>query len=258
MGKITDLFGTFRSQFQIGIGGNGFRRLRFRNNFDGDLEWEPTAPRTIALPDDSGTIALVAARRVGVTQFYIGEFGIGQGWFDDFDGKWVYLSSNTIRTIGNSNSGANIAASWTQTLFEFFWNEYPNSICPVLTSGGANATRGVSASIDFGSDKRIRFPDYRGRVLVTCGTGASLTLRERGDAIGAETHALQIGELPAHTHSTAFVGGTAVSGTALLTSATSRGTTSPGPDTASAGSGAAHNNMQPSIVQHLIISAGAR
>lgn len=59
MSKWLDALGTIATQFQIGIGGSGLRRLRFKNGFNGDLEWNPTANRLIALPDASGTIALV-------------------------------------------------------------------------------------------------------------------------------------------------------------------------------------------------------
>jgi len=258
MGKITDLFGTFRSQFQIGIGGNGFRRLRFRNNFDGDLEWEPTANRTIALPDESGTIALVSTRRVGLTYGYTGWFGSELGWFDDFDGKWVYLSLDSVRTIGNASSGAHIAASWTQTLFLHIWLQYSNILCPILNASGTATTRGNAAFEDFNAGKRLTLPDYRGRVIGIAGTGSGLTLRDKNTTVGTETHSLQLAEMPAHAHATAFVGGTAISGTALLTSSTSRGTTAPGPETASAGSGAAHNNMQPTVFENWVIAAGAR
>lgn len=59
MGKLSDLLGTIATQFQIGIGGSGIRRLRFQNDCNGDLEWHPTADRTITLPDASGTVFLV-------------------------------------------------------------------------------------------------------------------------------------------------------------------------------------------------------
>ena len=57
MPKLPELLGTLATQFQIGIGGSGLRRLRFRNGFSGDLEWNPTADRVLTLPDSSGTIA---------------------------------------------------------------------------------------------------------------------------------------------------------------------------------------------------------
>lgn len=58
MGKWFDAFGTIATQFQIGIGGTGIRRLRFRNGSNGDLEWNPTGGRVITLPDGSGTVFL--------------------------------------------------------------------------------------------------------------------------------------------------------------------------------------------------------
>ena len=200
----------------------------------------------------------ITARRPGMLQVYAGEASLNQGWLADFDGKWIYLSTDTFRTIGNETSGASIAQAWTWTLFEFLWSEYPNSICPVLTAAGQSVNRGASALADYQANRRITLPDCRGRVVVTAGTGQNLTLRERGDAIGAETHTLTIAEMPSHSHATPYAGGTSITGTTVLAPATSRSNTAPGPSTNAAGSGAGHNNMQPSIVQHLLISAGVR
>jgi microcystin-dependent protein len=62
----------------------------------------------------------------------------------------------------------------------------------------------------FGSDSATTFnlPDCRGRGLAAIGQGVGLTNRALGGTIGEETHALTVGELPAHSHS----GTTAVEG----------------------------------------------
>ena len=58
MPKFSDFLGTVRSLLQIGIGGSGVRTLRFRNGFQGDLTWNPTANRAIAMPDKDGIVAV--------------------------------------------------------------------------------------------------------------------------------------------------------------------------------------------------------
>lgn len=61
------------------------------------------------------------------------------------------------RTIGSAASGATERANAdTQALYEFFWNTYSNSLCPV--TGG----RGASASADFAANKPIATLDMRG------------------------------------------------------------------------------------------------
>ena len=65
MSIINDLLGTLSSTFQIGIGGSGVRTLRFRNGFQADLTWTPTAARVIALPDASGTVQILGDEPIG-------------------------------------------------------------------------------------------------------------------------------------------------------------------------------------------------
>ncbi|AHB50320.1 hypothetical protein W911_14315 [Hyphomicrobium nitrativorans NL23] len=62
------------------------------------------------------------------------------------------------RTIGSATSGATERANAdTQPLFEFIWNTFPNSLCPV--TGG----RGSNAASDFLANKQIATLDMRGR-----------------------------------------------------------------------------------------------
>jgi len=53
-------------------------------------------------------------------------------------------------------------------------------------------------------DGRTTFnvPDLRGRAPIGSGNGAGLSRRNRGEILGAETHLLATGELPAHAHTT--------------------------------------------------------
>lgn len=142
----------------------------------------------------------------------------------------------------------------------------------------------------FGSTNstNFRLPDYRGRVFGAAGTGAGLTARAVGDAVGTETHVLTVNEMPshnhggatasngAHTHNTNAVGGDI--GLAYRDGTTTITTTDNSPNevnlgntqaltidvqgqhahTLSAqGGGAAHNTMQPTLFGgNVLIFAG--
>lgn len=114
----------------------------------------------------------------------------------------------------------------------------------------------------------FNIPDCRGRVLGGAGNGTGLTARSKGAIVGAETHVLSTNEMPSHTHTSNAVGGTL----GLMTS-NGDNTASGGLDVTvgepnlyaapvaltinSAGSGAAHNNMQPTIfIGNVFIYAG--
>jgi hypothetical protein len=194
----------------------------------------------------------------GALQVYTGTTGVGSGFLDDFDGRWVYLSSDSFRTIGNASSNADIAAAWLQTLFEHIWSNYDNTRSPILTSAGSGTTRGVSATADWNANRRLTLPDFRGRVIIGAGTGSSLTARAKSATGGAETHTLAASEIPAHQHTVntrISASGGGGSGDAMQ----SNGSGSAGSlNTGIIGSGGAHNNMQPWAAEHLLISAGVR
>lgn len=179
-------------------------------------------------------------------------------FIDRYDGKWVFLTNNAYRTIGNTGSGADIVQTWLQKLYEFWWNNYDNTTCQVLTSGGSGTTRGASATADWTALKRITMPDIRGRNILPAGQGAgSLTNRVKAAIGGAETHTLTTPEMPSHTHgdgASGFIrnGGSGVStGTGATVWSTSGVTTS-------TGGGGAHNNMQPFFVENYLVAAGVR
>lgn len=111
----------------------------------------------------------------------------------------------------------------------------------------------------YGGDGETTFalPDLRGRVAMHS------TTRPLGQRSGTETHALNISEIPSHTHSVR-VGGAASEEEPegrLLARASFRHT-APGATTdvtmasslGAAGDGVPHENMQPSLVIHYCIA----
>lgn len=115
----------------------------------------------------------------------------------------------------------------------------------------------------------FNLPNLSGRVVVGQGSGDGLTSRAMGSMSGVETHALNVNEMPSHTHTSNAVGSTL----GLMT-ADGQNTAGAGLDASavepnlfaapaalsidSAGSGAAHNNMQPFTVLNYIIRYGKR
>lgn len=97
----------------------------------------------------------------------------------------------------------------------------------------------------------FNLPDMRGRVAV--GRDASQTEFDvLGEAGGAKTHTLTTAEMPSHTHktgiSTTLAFGAAGGGYSAVV-----GFAQNNADTSPAGSGAAHNNLQPYLTLNYII-----
>lgn len=182
--------------------------------------------------------------------------GFATGMVMSFDGAtapsgWI-LSDG--RTIGDGSSGAtNRANADCQALFTQYWNDYTNTECPV--SGG----RGASAAADWAAHKTLTVPDRRGRGdvgkdnmggtaanRITSG-GSGITGTTLGASGGSQTVTLTTNEMPVHSHTiptNAGGGGDGFNGAGL-----GAGTW----NTGNAGSGAAHQNTQPSIVSNKII-----
>jgi microcystin-dependent protein len=113
-----------------------------------------------------------------------------------------------------------------------------------------------------GADLSFNLPDMRGRTAIGVGQGGGLTNRLLGAIGGEENHTLSAGEMPSHTHSLIrrsnpdpeacdAVGpnGNAAESSACTTDRANIGNFS----TTSAGSGTAHNNMQPYLVLKYLI-----
>jgi hypothetical protein len=164
---------------------------------------------------------------------------------------WVFLDG---RSIGNASSAATSRANAdTEDLFTLLWNSMADAQAAV--SGG----RGANAAADYAANKRITLPDARDRVIAGKGnmSGSSanrLTNQSggvEGDTLGvaggAETHTLVTNEIPAHTHLTHV--GTKSAGSANCLIPTGGTDTTVG----STGGGAAHNNVQPTLILNKIV-----
>jgi len=117
---------------------------------------------------------------------------------------WVMMNDGTI---GSAASGASTRANAdTQALFTLLWNNISDANCPVV--GG----RGSSAAADFAANKKITLPKILGRALASAGSGAGLTTRNLGDAIGAETVTLTAATQASMPVSGGTVSGGSVSG----------------------------------------------
>jgi len=136
---------------------------------------------------------------------------------------------------------------------ELYRGDYPDLFAVIGTTYGSG-----DGSTTF------NLPNLSGRVIVGQGAGSGLTARSMGTTGGAETHTLTTGEMPSHSHTSNAVGGTL----GLMT-ADGNNTAGAGLDTSavepnlyaapaalsidSAGTGGAHNNMQPFAVLNYII-----
>jgi microcystin-dependent protein len=95
-------------------------------------------------------------------------------------------------------------------------------------------------------------PDMRGRAPIGAGQGTGLTNRTLAAQVGEETHTLSTGEMPAHTHSTGFTRVTTTAGGGSQDRLSAAGT-DVNITSSSAGSGGAHQNMQPSVALNFIV-----
>ena len=89
------------------------------------------------------------------------------------------------------------------------------------------------------------YASARGRAIIGAGQGTGLSNRTAGETGGAETHALTVNELPAHAHSITVYGNSG--GNKRLKATGNKRFQWGGENTSSAGSGQAHNIMQPSL-----------
>lgn len=185
-------------------------------------------------------------------------------------------------TVGNSGSGASqLASSSALLIYQYLWNKFSNTICPV--TGG----RGANALADFNANKPIATPQWQGIGVAGVDTmgGVSTTLlsgvpAQSGSAtvpasiLGENLHTLITAELavhshanslsdPSHTHSWSvtggFFGGTASGGSAGgandavlqhsgIGGVNGSSITGITLSNANTGSGNAHNNFQRNVL----------
>lgn len=88
-------------------------------------------------------------------------------------GGWLALNGDTI---GSAASGADQADDDMEDLFTYLWTELADAQSPMLTSGGVESSRGVSAASDWTANKRLTMPDARGRMPVGVGQGTHKSL----------------------------------------------------------------------------------
>lgn len=207
--------------------------------------------------------ALTAICPVGkVDRMYV---GVGAGFIANeiaglnLTAYWVSLNGGF--TIGSAASGANIAQAWAQNLFTHLWTN--DTALTLLTSAGGASSRGTSAVADWNANKRLTLPDARGRALIGLGQGSGMSDRGLGSSGGSETHALTAAEGPVHAHAlnntnhwvhTPSSGGTVYGHQVGGGSWTGNGSTTLAIN--NAGSGAAHNNMQPWLAVQTMVFAG--
>lgn len=190
---------------------------------------------------------------------------------------WVPCNGGTI---GSASSSATLRANADcQSLFYLLW-----PYTSLTVSGG----RGASAAADWSANKTIAVPDLRGRALAGLdGMGASLAGRLSsatisggvdtvGSSGGAETITLDTTQIPAHGHTatadtagahdhtvslqflSAIQAGSGALVASRMSNTTTTTTSSAGTHThtinvSSTGGGAAHNNVQPSMLVSIYI-----
>lgn len=160
-------------------------------------------------------------------------------------------------TIGNAASNATERANAdTEDLYTVLWDEMDNTILPIQDSSGTPTTRGANAAADFAANKRLPLPDMRGRIpLVADNQGGSsanvVTATEAdtlGDVGGTESVSLTEAELASHDHVVSVSWGSGY-GYGGASAAVLGGSIT----TDTAGSGTAHDNVQPFMTVYAYI-----
>lgn len=140
-------------------------------------------------------------------------------WLDVEGARTGWVRDNG-RSIGSATSGATERANAdTQALYEFMWQTYSNTICPVATG------RGASAAADFAANKALTLPNKQGIVPggldgmgasassvwsdVTVESGSATTA---GSVVGLKRNTLLTANLPAYTPSGTNTSGAATFG----------------------------------------------
>lgn len=160
------------------------------------------------------------------------------------------LNTATSSQDGSLALGTSIGGYWFTPPTDYLFED--GSAISRTTYSALFALIGTTYGAGDGSTT-FNLPDSRGRVTVNQ-NASDAEFATIGEKYGEETHTMSLAELPAHSHEqyvTALSGGTAVRNDYGADAA--GGIYSQGVNTASTGSGAARNNIQPSIVKEFAI-----
>ena len=160
------------------------------------------------------------------------------------------VSSAGLTTTGNTSFIPLGACMWYGgTSVPTGWLECAGAAINRTTYASLFSLIGTTFGVGDGSTT-FNLPDMSRRVTVGVGGSGTATLSNTvGSTGGAETHSLTSAEVAAHTHSTFSTSQSSYIGAG----GTSVGKTVTAPASGSAGSGTAHNNVQPSIVLMFIM-----
>lgn len=150
---------------------------------------DPNSASGLLDRDDLDTRYVQSGSQTGVGTFTTGDVKMT---YKTAEVGWVNMDDGSI---GPTNSGATTRAdNDTEALYAVFWNNVDDQYAPVSTG------RGASAAIDWAAGKVLLLPKMLGRALASAGNGVTLTERDLGQALGAETHTLTEAESAAHFH----------------------------------------------------------
>jgi hypothetical protein len=180
---------------------------------DGSYRARLTTSAGVEVFDESSVTAIGASSSSGGSS---GGSSSTSNGFETGDPIWIpttgarsgWVRANG-RTIGSGASGATERAnSDCQTLFEYLWNNFSNTLCAV--SGG----RGANAAADFNANKTIATYSMRGRAAFGLddmgNTAAGVIAAGTPTAVsygGAETASIAQGNLPSYNLSAASLTG---------------------------------------------------
>lgn len=182
--------------------------------------------------------------------------------------EWIKINDGSI---GNAASGGTTRANAdTERLFTLLWDNTTVAECAIQDSAGTPTAKGASAAADYAANRRIVIPIALGRALAVAGAGSGLTSRALAARVGAETHQLVTGEIPAHLHAVTDPGhthsqeadtvlnkspgdGTNKTGSGASSAGGSTGSAATGISIQNTGGDGAHNNMQPSVFLNVMI-----
>ncbi len=177
-------------------------------------------------------------------------------------GRQLSLAANSSTTLQcrrkNQGTQGNIkifAQSSTKGNYDFLWKSFSNGIAvdelQAIKNANLELNRTMNSAI-VAFDGEACPTGWRsvealaGRAIIGAGKGVGLSDRKNGESGGEETHILNIDEMPSHTHGYIF---TDHQNTPKHTDNTEGefGNSNITAQTTAAGTGQAHNNMQPFV-----------